>query len=77
MSTSTTAAAVYDYFLYRRRVQLLPTTTRERLLPLPSRERLPPLRPVNDYFHFKLVLPENACFEGITRDDRDEMPLHV
>ena len=51
-----------------RRVRLLPTTTRERL---------PPLRPVNDYFHYELVLSGNARFKGITQDDRDEMPLHV
>ena len=37
-------------------------------------------RPENVYFHLhriELVLPENARFKGITRDDRDEMPLHV
>ena len=34
----------------------------------------------NDYFLYIVPNPnrsENARFEGITRDDRDEMPLHV
>ena len=74
-TTSTTSVNHYrrpedvgfvKYLSENEHVPLLPPTTRERLLPLPLRERLLPLR-----------RSENACFEGITRDDRDEMPLHV
>ena len=39
-----------------------------------------PRRPVNNYFLYialNSIRPKNARFKGITRDDRDEMPLHV
>ena len=52
----------YEMYLYRRR------------------ERLLPRRPVNAYFLYtapKSNRSKNARFKGITRDDRDEMALHV
>ena len=56
----------------RRRVPLLPLPSpREQLLPTTTREQLLPLH------RFEPVPLQNSCFEGITRDDRDEMPLHV
>ena len=65
-----------NVYNYRRRVQRLPLR-RVRLLPTTTRERLPPLRPVNDYFLYETRSAPNARFKGKTRDDRDEMPLHV
>ena len=47
-----------------------------------TRQRVPllPRRPVNAYFLYTAPnsnRSKNTRFEGITRDDRDEMPLHV